>query len=462
MTPITTVDRTTEPHVTARPTLAVVLFSESFSILWRELADELEAVLWTGPTDADVPAHATALILACGGEEEHALDYLAALAPHAGRPTFVAGARPSHRFAVETLRRGGTDYFVLPADVDLLRRTLAARVSAQRERRAHDPRRGDMAFEGILGDSPALRGALEKAARVLQHRDVTVLLGGETGTGKELLARALHEGGPRAAGPFVAVNCAAIPATLLESELFGHERGAFTDAHRAKPGLFEEADGGTLFLDEIGHLPLPLQGKLLRALDDRQIRRVGSTHSRGVDVRIIAATHVDLRDAVARGEFREDLYYRLNVVGITLPPLRRRDDDIRVLAEVFVRSLAQRYNLAVPPLTASVLEALRAHQWPGNVRELRHTIERALLLSPPGTLDPGELAFEGATRGGDAPGGAVLPFPATLDTILGAAAQAAVTRHGGNKSAAARELGISRARLQRLLDAEPEAHGRGA
>jgi len=448
--------------VTKRPTLAVVLFSESFSILWRELADELEAVLWTGPPDADIPAQATALILACGGEEERALDYLAALAPNAGRPTFVAGARGSHRFAVETLRRGGADYFALPPDVDLLRRTLAARVAAQRERRTTDRRHGELAFEGILGESPALRSALDKAGRVLQHRDVTVLLGGETGTGKELLARALHEGGPRAAGPFVAVNCAAIPATLLESELFGHERGAFTDAHRAKPGLFEEADGGTLFLDEIGHLPLPLQGKLLRALDDRQIRRVGSTQSRGVDVRIVAATHVDLRDAVARGEFRDDLYYRLNVVGITLPPLRRRDDDIRVLAEVFVRSLAQRYNLPVPPLTAPVLEALRAHTWPGNVRELRHTIERALLLSPPGTLDPGELAFEGTPRGGDAPGGPTLPFPATLDAILGAAAQAAVARHGGNKSAAARELGISRARLQRLLDAESEAHGRGA
>jgi transcriptional regulator with PAS, ATPase and Fis domain len=247
----------------------------------------------------------------------------------------------------------------------------------------------------------------------------------------------------------VAINCAAIPGELMESELFGHERGAFTHAHAAKPGLFEEADGGTLFLDEIGHLPVTLHGKLLRALDDRRIRRVGSTQSREVDVRIIAATHVDLADAVHQGRFREDLFYRLNVVALTLPPLRERGDDIDVLAEYFVQRHAGRYRMEVPRLTDEVRLAIRRHTWPGNVRELQHAIERALLLSTPGTLDPAHLIQQERTV---ANGRGALPFPATLDTIQTAAVKAALAQHDGNKTAAARQLGISRARLQRLLN----------
>jgi transcriptional regulator with PAS, ATPase and Fis domain len=290
---------------------------------------------------------------------------------------------------------------------------------------------------------------LTKARRVLPHADVTVLITGETGTGKELLARALHEGGPRVDGPFVAVNCAAIPSQLLESELFGHERGAFTDAHQAKRGLFEEADGGTLFLDEVGHLPLPLQGKLLRALEEKRIRRVGATESRSVDVRIMAATHVDLAGAVRRGEFREDLFYRLNVVSLELPPLRERGGDVELLAEAFMAVLAARYRLPPPELTANVRAALRAHAWPGNVRELRHAIERALLLSEQGTINPAELLPQGraAPAQSHGPSG-----PATLAQVISAAVEAAIARHDGNKSAAARELEISRQRLQRILD----------
>jgi transcriptional regulator with PAS, ATPase and Fis domain len=276
-----------------------------------------------------------------------------------------------------------------------------------------------------------------------------VLIRGETGTGKELLARALHDGGPRANGPFVAVNCAAIPTELMESELFGHERGAFTDAHASKPGLFEEAHGGTLFLDEIGNLPLPLQGKLLRVLEDRRIRRVGGTQSRDIDVRIVAATHVDLSAALERGEFREDLYYRINVVELTLPPLREREDDIETLAVHFAATLAQRYTLPVPEFTEPLRAALRGYPWPGNVRELRHAVERALLLSEPGTLDPEQLIPRRRTP---AAAGGPIPFPASLQEIQEAAVRAALVQHGDNKSAAARQLGISRARLQRLLD----------
>jgi transcriptional regulator with PAS, ATPase and Fis domain len=305
-------------------------------------------------------------------------------------------------------------------------------------------------FQAILGGSPALQRTLEQAARVAAHRDLTVLIGGETGTGKELLARALHYSSPRADQPFVEVNCAAIPANLLESELFGHERGAFTGAVAAKPGLFEMAHGGTLFLDEVATLPLELQPKLLRALESRTIRRVGGQQTRTVDVRVLAATHVDLGVAARRGEFREDLYYRLNVVVLVLPPLREREGDIELLARVFVDRIAQGYGLPVPVLEPEVRAALRAYPWPGNVRELRNVVERAVVLSPPGTL-----RIEPLEPSGHRPdAGAVLPFPAPLQDVVRAAARAMLEYTGGNKSEAARRLGISRPRLQRLLDGQ--------
>jgi two-component system response regulator HydG len=437
--------------MTAAPVLAVVMLSDSFSSVWADVAQELGATVADLAAGDDPPAGAVATVVAAGGEEERALDALPALAERHRVPLFVVGARPSHRFAIEALRRGAADYFVLPADLDLLRRTLAARLEAERGRARRPGEHRPDPFAELVGDSAALRATIEKASRVLAHKDVTVLIGGETGTGKELLAHAIHTGGPRADGPFVAVNCAAIPAQLLESELFGHERGAFTDAHRAKAGLFEEADGGTLFLDEIGHLPIALQGKLLRALDERRVRRVGANQSRAVDARIIAATHVDLAAAVRRGEFREDLFYRLNVVHLVLPPLRERGEDVIVLATAFAGQLSHRYGLPEPRITPEVRAALHRHTWPGNVRELRHAVERALLLSAPGTLAPGELAPAPAPA---APSGAstALPFPAPLSVITQAAARAALDLHAGNKSAAARQLGISRSRLQRLLD----------
>ena len=442
--------------MTDAPVLAILSLSESFASVWADVAREAGAVLRAVEAD-DEPSGAVVLLVAAGGEEEQGLDLLPPLAARWSVPLLVVGATASHRFAIEALRRGATDYFALPEDADLLRRTLAARVESARpraERAAPDP--GDP-FAELAGESSALRETLRRADRVRGHGDVTVLLGGETGTGKELLARALHNGGARRAGPFVAVNCAAIPAQLLESELFGHEKGAFTDAHRAKRGLFEEAHGGTLFLDEIGHLPMPLQGKLLRALDERRVRPVGATQDRAVDVRIIAATHVDLRNAVAQGEFREDLFYRLNVVHLVLPPLRDRGNDVVLLAERFVTQLAARYAVPAPRVTAAIRTALLAHRWPGNVRELRHAIERALLLSPPGTLQPDELTPAAPVTAVSAPAQGGLPFPAPLDEVLFHAAQAAVDLNDGNKSAAARLLGISRARLQRLLERRGES-----
>ncbi|HEU4588781.1 MAG TPA: sigma 54-interacting transcriptional regulator, partial [Gemmatimonadales bacterium] len=310
-------------------------------------------------------------------------------------------------------------------------------------------------FEAIIGRSPALQRTLEQAGRVAPHAEVTVLIGGETGTGKELLARAIHYHSPRAAAPFVEINCAAIPTNLLESELFGHERGAFTGAVAAKPGLFELAHGGTLFLDEVGHLPLELQPKLLRALEERAIRRVGGQVMRRVDVRVLAATHVDLAAAVRRGEFREDLYYRLNVVSLVLPPLREREGDVELLAETFVARLATSYGLPVPPLGPEARAVLRVHPWPGNVRELRNAIERALVLSPTGTLRAEELVPPPPRAGTKSEGvlaAGGLPFPMALAALNRAAAVRMLELTAGNKSEAARRLGISRPRLQRLLD----------
>jgi two-component system response regulator HydG len=434
----------------------LVLFSDSFRSTVAGLVEELGgAPSVSRPGAARARSAASAVLLLGGGSESQALDFLAEST--LTTPHYLIGAAADHRIAAAALQSGARDYFALPDDLDLLRRCLErlAREAASRAEagRFADAERRATGFEAIIGSSPALGQTLDQAARVAPLRDLTVLIGGETGTGKELLARALHYGSPRAGDPFVEVNCAAIPANLLESELFGHERGAFTGAVAAKPGLFEIAHGGTLFLDEIATLPLELQPKLLRALETRRIRRVGGQQGRQVDVRVIAASHTDLGQAVRRGEFREDLYYRLNVVTLVLPPLREREGDVELLARRFVEGIASFYGLPVPELSQETRTALRAHRWPGNVRELRNVLERAVVLSPPGTLRLGPLD----AAGGPPPGSAgVLPFPAPLAEVVRTAAQAMLDLTGGNKSEAARRLGISRPRLQRLLDGNLE------
>jgi DNA-binding NtrC family response regulator len=427
-----------------------VRVSDSFRTAIAGMIEALGAGLLEGEAGAGGPPSGTvAVLMMAGGAEAEGIERLSQLP--SGVPKLFVGAATEHRLAAAAVRHGAEDYFALPGDVELLRRTLErllreADASRQAEAFAAAERQA-VGFEAMVGRSPRLLQVVDQARRIAAHRDVTVLIGGETGTGKEVLARAIHYHSPRASAPFVEINCAAIPANLLESELFGHEKGAFTGAIATRPGLFELAEGGTIFLDEVGTMPSDLQPKLLRALESRQIRRVGGRESRAVDVRLISATHVDLAAAVRAGEFREDLYYRLHVVSLVLPPLRDRAGDVELLAQTFAVQLSAAYGLPVPALTPDVRAALRAHAWPGNIRELRNAIERALVLSPPGVLELHDLLTAPATSGTVG-----LPFPAPLDTIIRAAALAMLEQTGGNKSDTARRLGISRPRLQRILD----------
>ncbi|MBI4513860.1 MAG: sigma-54-dependent Fis family transcriptional regulator [Gemmatimonadetes bacterium] len=438
--------------------LTVVALSDSFESFWPELARSAEAGLEviSEPQRAG-PGAAFAFLLACGGAEDDAPDALRQVLAAGCPAPAVVGARADHRLAVELVRRGAADYFVLPDDADRLRdwvkdRAEAAKAQEARAELAESSRR-EFDFSRIIGRSPAMREALEKAARIIPRDRATVLISGETGTGKELVAQAIHYNGPRASAPFVEVNCSAIPANLLESELFGYERGAFTDAKRAKPGLLEAANGGTLLLDEIAAMPLDLQGKILKALEEKRVRRLGSTATTDVDVRIIAATNTDLASAVRTRAFREDLYYRLSVFVIHLPPLRERGDDILLLVEHFLDLFTREYGVLRPELGSEVKRQLLLHRWPGNVRELRNAIERAVLLSDGGAIMPEHL-FPEPTGVSLAPGRQQtgLPFPAPLREIEDAAATEMVKLCNGNKSAAARRLGISRTRLLRILD----------
>jgi len=432
--------------------LAVYRLSDSFGEFWPLLAIEAGVSVTDWEPPAAVPASVAIVLIAAGGREAELVDALSRVDVPPAVPIIAIGAEPSHRVAARAVAAGARDYLVLPADRDALRaaiHTALAQHRAAAGRAAFASVESQVhAFQEILGESSALRAVLTRAARLLPHAAATVLISGETGTGKELLARALHYGGPRATAPFVELNCAALPPHLLESELFGHEKGAFTDAKAAKPGLFEVAAGGTLFLDEIHQLAPELQSKLLRAIDQKAIRRVGGTTTRQLDVRIIAATNTDLAAAVGTGDFRQDLYFRLNVLTLDLPPLRARGDDILTLSQAFLQRFADTYGVPVPALTAEVRAALLARPWPGNVRELRNTIERMLLLSEPGTLSLTELEGPSPTQSS----AGALPFPARLAEIQGAAARAMLKATGGNRSQAARQLGISRSRLQRLLE----------
>jgi Nif-specific regulatory protein len=309
----------------------------------------------------------------------------------------------------------------------------------------------------VAGSSPAMAGVL-KLARRAAGAGATVLLLGESGTGKEVVARAIHRWSPRAERPFVAVNCTALTPELLESELFGHERGAFTGAVAQKRGRFEMADGGTIFLDEIGDLAPGLQAALLRVLQEREFQRVGGTQDLRVDVRVIAATNVDLEAAVAAGRFRRDLFYRLNVVTVELPPLRERQADLPPLAEHFVQRFCRETGRAPLEISPDALACLRAHRWPGNVRELQNAIERAVVLAPGPRLEledlPRDVREPAAGAGGTGDGAGVsdgVPLRAAIDAFTRARVRAALAAAGGQQTEAARALGLPQSNLSRLM-----------
>ncbi len=442
--------------------LTILETSDAFSAEWEKLAARLEVELFRTEEPAEAVARpAIGLVVACGGTEDRSLDVLNQLNRLGAETPLFVGASPDHRLAVEIMKRGAGGYYALPADIESLETHLRSRVeritadAAERPSPAYD-------FSAIVGTHPSLQEALRLTALVIPSPSATVLITGETGTGKELFARAIHDNGPRASKAFVAVNCSAVPANLLESEFFGHEKGAFTDARATKPGLFEIGEGGTIFLDEISAMPYELQGKLLRFLETRELRRVGGVNERTVDVRVLAAANAELPALVRDGAFREDLYYRLAVVRIQLPPLRERGSDAVLLARHFVASIGESYGGAGTHLTEEAVRAISSHGWPGNVRELRNAIERGILLSSAREISPEHLAIESTPLvepGQATTAGSPLPFPASMEQLESAAARAALDHCGGNKSEAARLLGITRARLYRMLERAQRTDG---
>jgi DNA-binding NtrC family response regulator len=353
--------------------------------------------------------------------------------------------------AVEAIKLGASEYFSKPLDLPRVRALMQAMRQQFLDRNSVLDADATLASRlevcGMVGRSPAMRELFTVIHRLAPHAR-TVLITGETGTGKELVARALHELGPRKLKKLVTVNCSAVVETLFESELFGHVRGAFTGATTDKTGVFEAANGGTVFLDEAGELPLGAQSKLLRTLENGEVQRVGSVDLRKVDVRVIAATNRRLDAEIAAGRFRSDLYYRLNVVEIAVPPLRERPEDIPYLTAAFVKKFSHDFSKQITGLTEGAEERLVQWQWPGNVRELRNVIERACLLCEGYLLTEGDLARSLSERPAmaaaeDEPAGP----PPTAEAV-----QAALDGTGGNKSLAARRLGISRRALYRLID----------
>jgi len=360
------------------------------------------------------------------------------------------------RTAVAAMKLGAFDYLTKPFEEDELLAVIARALEKRALEREVTFLRGELArardFDEIVGHHPAMQKVYRLVAQVARTT-TTVLITGESGTGKELVARAIHRQGPRRDKPFVAVNPAAVAESLIESELFGHERGAFTGANQRKLGRFELAQGGTLFLDEIATLKGELQVKLLRVLQEREIERVGGTHPIKIDVRVVAATNADLKDAVARGAFREDLYYRLNVVSIDVPPLAQRADDIPLLVEHFVHRYSRECNKPVDELSPEVLTALREYEWPGNVRELQNVIERAVVLAEGPVIQLSDLPLDvllpkhrEKVRTADH-----LPLKNATEEFERQIVLRVLERVGGNQSEAARILGLHRNTINRIV-----------
>jgi two-component system, NtrC family, response regulator HydG len=372
-------------------------------------------------------------------------------------PIIIMTAYASIEVAVEAIKKGAYDYLTKPLDFDKLKLTLQRAVEHLQLKEENRQLRAklDQSFDDrqIIGHSPAMIQLMETVAQVAPT-EATILISGESGTGKELIAAAVHYNSPRKNAPFIKINCAAITETLLESELFGHEKGAFTGADRRKDGRFLQADGGSLFLDEIGEMPLMMQAKLLRVLQEKELTRVGGEQVVPVDVRVISATNKVLKDMVQAGTFREDLYYRLNVVALDIVPLRERLEDIPLLAQRFLAVFATKNRRTVSGFTPAAMNHLMTYHWPGNVRELMNTIERGVILCRSEYLDTADFSLPGieptaapASTADNTPSTTILPLEQVeRNTIVDA-----LSNCGGNKSETARRLGITRRTLHQKL-----------
>jgi two-component system, NtrC family, response regulator HydG len=376
------------------------------------------------------------------------MDLLRALAARSPAPRVVViTAHGSERQAVEAMKAGAYDYFRKPFENEELLAVVRRAVEAVRLAHENERLAGELTLaRTMVFASEAMRRLAVLVARVAP-REVNVLVTGESGTGKERVAEAIVAASPRAERPFVRFNCAALTPELAEAELFGHARGAFTGAERARPGLFGEADGGTLLLDEVGELAAPAQAKLLRVLHDGEVRAVGEERTRRVDVRVLAATHRDLAEEARAGRFREDLFYRLNVVHLRIPPLRERPEDVRVLARHFLDRFAARFGVPSLRVPDALFDRLAAHAWPGNVRELENALEALVALSPPEGLDLSLLPGAGAPGAENAP----LPLRERVQAYERGIVIEALRAARGNRSEAARRLGISRVTLHDKL-----------
>ena len=372
-------------------------------------------------------------------------------------PVIMMTAYSSVETAVDALKKGAYDYLTKPLDFDELRLTMERAMDHKHLREENELLKETLGKhfdrKNIIGNSRPMVRLLETVAQVAPS-EATVLITGESGTGKELIAGAIHFNSSRKKGPFVKINCAAVTETLLESELFGHEKGAFTGAHRRKEGKFKLAHGGTLFLDEVSEMPLSMQVKLLRVLQEKEFTRVGGEEVIKVDVRVIAATNKDLAEEMNNGRFREDLYYRLNVVVLEVPPLRERGDDIPILAKHFLDIFSKKNNKRLKGFTPQAMDRMLRYQWPGNVRELMNAVERAVVLSRSEYIDVKDLPL--AIQGLNHDGNSVevldsIPGGVPLEEVEKATIIKTMEETGGNKSEAARRLGITRKTLHKKL-----------
>ncbi|MEW6364029.1 MAG: sigma-54 dependent transcriptional regulator [Acidobacteriota bacterium] len=358
--------------------------------------------------------------------------------------------------AVRAVKQGATDFVLKPWQNEKLLATVSSALSLRRSRLEVDRLRSqqerlsadlDSSFQECIGSSPPMQRVFATIQKVAAT-DANVLILGENGTGKELVARALHRGSLRANQVFLSVDMGAIVESLFESELFGHVKGAFTDARTDRPGRFELASGGTLFLDEIGNLSLPMQARILRALEMRQVTRVGSNRATEVDIRLICASNRPIAEMVARKEFRQDLLYRINTVEIALPPLRDRGDDILLLADYYLKLFCRHYGKNPVQFSLAALKKLQKHAWPGNVRELKHAVERAVILSESPQLEPEDFLFSGAQSDRDE----LALESYNIEDVEKALIRKAMVKHGGNISHVAKELGLTRASLYRRIE----------